>query len=110
MYICILRVCLRKPLQIEELTSNLQALQALSSSASSVDSMASSETGSPPMKRKVTKFQGSAKKAMLRWVQNTATKYAIFRQLKEYFRINTKQTDHLLWICHPMMYKNRSNC
>ncbi|RXN33841.1 nesprin-1 isoform X3 [Labeo rohita] len=61
--------------QIEELTSNLPALQALSSSASSVDSMASSETGSPPMKRKVmTKFQGSAKKALLRWVQNTASK------------------------------------
>ncbi len=62
-------------LQIEELTSNLTALQALSSSASSVDSMASSETGSPPMKRKVmTKFQGNAKKALLRWVQSTATK------------------------------------
>ncbi|KTG33643.1 hypothetical protein cypCar_00001473, partial [Cyprinus carpio] len=62
--------------QIEELTSNLPALQALSSSASSVDSMASSETGSPPMKRKVmTKFQGGAKKALLRWVQSTATKY-----------------------------------
>ncbi|XP_056332375.1 LOW QUALITY PROTEIN: nesprin-1 [Danio aesculapii] len=61
--------------QIEELTSNLPALQALSSSASSVDSMASSETGSPPMKRKVvTKFQGNAKRALLRWVQNTATK------------------------------------
>uniref|UniRef100_A0A673K6M2 Calponin-homology (CH) domain-containing protein n=1 Tax=Sinocyclocheilus rhinocerous TaxID=307959 RepID=A0A673K6M2_9TELE len=61
--------------QIEELTSNLAALQALSSSASSVDSMASSETGSPPMKRKgMTKFQGNAKKAMLRWVQSTATK------------------------------------
>ncbi|KAI7804943.1 putative nesprin-1-like, partial [Triplophysa rosa] len=60
--------------QIEELTSNLTALQALSSSASSVDSMAGSETGSPPMKRKViTKFQGNAKKAMLRWVQTTAT-------------------------------------
>lgn len=62
-------------LQIEELTSNLTALQALSSSASSVDSMASSETGSPPMKRKVmTKFQGNAKKALLRWVQSIATK------------------------------------
>uniref|UniRef100_A0A8C2JGH1 Calponin-homology (CH) domain-containing protein n=1 Tax=Cyprinus carpio TaxID=7962 RepID=A0A8C2JGH1_CYPCA len=61
--------------QIEELTSNLPALQALSSSASSVDSMASSETGSPPMKRKVmTKFQGGAKKALLGWVQSTATK------------------------------------
>uniref|UniRef100_A0A3B1IR95 Calponin-homology (CH) domain-containing protein n=1 Tax=Astyanax mexicanus TaxID=7994 RepID=A0A3B1IR95_ASTMX len=61
--------------QIEELTSNLPALQALSNSASSVDSMASSETASPPMKRKVvTKFQGNAKRALLRWVQCTATK------------------------------------
>ncbi|KAJ8275253.1 hypothetical protein COCON_G00098780 [Conger conger] len=59
--------------QIEELTSNLPALQALSGSSSSVDSMASSETGSPPVKRKViTKFQGNAKKALLRWVQFTA--------------------------------------
>ncbi|KAF1374585.1 hypothetical protein PFLUV_G00230620 [Perca fluviatilis] len=62
--------------QIEELTSNLQALQALSNSNSSVESLASSEAGSPPMKRKVTnKFQGNAKKAMLRWVQCTAAKY-----------------------------------
>lgn len=75
---CVLRVCPPKHLQIEELTSNLPALQALSSSASSVDSMAGSETGSPPMKRKVVKFQGNAKKAMLRWVQTTATKYDIF--------------------------------
>uniref|UniRef100_A0A4W4DRM4 Calponin-homology (CH) domain-containing protein n=1 Tax=Electrophorus electricus TaxID=8005 RepID=A0A4W4DRM4_ELEEL len=60
--------------QIEELTSNLPALQALSTSVSSVDSMASSETASPPMKRKVvTKFQGNAKRALLRWVQCTAT-------------------------------------
>lgn len=102
MCICILRVCLRKLLQIEELTSNLQALQALSSSASSVDSMASSETGSPPMKRKgVTKFQGNAKRAMLRWVQNTATKYAIFCQLKEYFRkIIQKYLQSKLTICN----------
>lgn len=64
-------------LQIEELTSNLPALQTLSNSASSVDSMANSESTSPPMKRKViTKFQGNAKKAMLRWVQCTATRYA----------------------------------
>uniref|UniRef100_A0A3B3USN7 Calponin-homology (CH) domain-containing protein n=1 Tax=Poecilia latipinna TaxID=48699 RepID=A0A3B3USN7_9TELE len=61
--------------QIEELTSNLPALQALSNSNSSVDSTASCETGSPPMKRKVTnKFQGNAKKALLRWVQCTAAK------------------------------------
>ncbi|KAG5265767.1 hypothetical protein AALO_G00246160 [Alosa alosa] len=59
--------------QIEELTSNLPALQALSSSASSVESMASTDAASPPMKRKVvTKFQGSAKRALLRWVQCTA--------------------------------------
>uniref|UniRef100_A0A668AGR2 Spectrin repeat containing, nuclear envelope 1b n=1 Tax=Myripristis murdjan TaxID=586833 RepID=A0A668AGR2_9TELE len=62
--------------QIEELTSNLPALQALSNSNSSVDSMASSETGSPPMKRKVVnKFQGNAKRALLRWVQCTAAKH-----------------------------------
>nr|XP_046164114.1 nesprin-1-like [Oncorhynchus gorbuscha] len=63
--------------QIEELTSNLPALVALSSSTSSMDSMASnSETGSPPMKRKVVpkKFQGNAKRALLRWVQCTAAK------------------------------------
>uniref|UniRef100_A0A3Q2Y7W4 Calponin-homology (CH) domain-containing protein n=1 Tax=Hippocampus comes TaxID=109280 RepID=A0A3Q2Y7W4_HIPCM len=58
--------------QIEELTSNLPALQALSASNSSVES---SETGSPPMKRKVVKFQGNAKKALLRWVQSTAAKH-----------------------------------
>ncbi|RXM34941.1 Nesprin-1 [Acipenser ruthenus] len=61
--------------QIEELTSNLPLLQSLSSSTSSVDSMASSETASPPVKRKViTKFQGTAKKALLKWVQYTAAK------------------------------------
>uniref|UniRef100_A0A3Q3K894 Calponin-homology (CH) domain-containing protein n=1 Tax=Monopterus albus TaxID=43700 RepID=A0A3Q3K894_MONAL len=61
--------------QIEELTSNLPALQALSNSNSSVESIANSETGSPPMKRKVVnKFQGNAKKALLRWVQCTAAK------------------------------------
>uniref|UniRef100_A0A8C7CRJ2 Spectrin repeat containing, nuclear envelope 1b n=1 Tax=Oncorhynchus kisutch TaxID=8019 RepID=A0A8C7CRJ2_ONCKI len=63
--------------QIEELTSNLPALAALSSSTSSMDSMASnSETGSPPMKRKLVpkKFQGNAKRALLRWVQYTAAK------------------------------------
>ncbi|KAK6304736.1 hypothetical protein J4Q44_G00253220 [Coregonus suidteri] len=64
--------------QIEELTSNLLALEALSSSTSSVDSMASnSETGSPAMKREVVpkKFQGNAKKALLRWVQCTAANH-----------------------------------
>uniref|UniRef100_A0A3Q3WCC8 Calponin-homology (CH) domain-containing protein n=1 Tax=Mola mola TaxID=94237 RepID=A0A3Q3WCC8_MOLML len=62
--------------QIEELTSNLPALQALSNSNSSVESVASSETGSPPMKRKVVnKFHGNAKKALLRWVQCTSAKY-----------------------------------
>ncbi|KAG2468780.1 SYNE1 protein, partial [Polypterus senegalus] len=61
--------------RIEELTSNLPLLQSLSSSTSSVDSLASSETASPPMKRKVlTKFQGNAKKALLKWVQYTAAK------------------------------------
>ncbi|XP_037550764.1 nesprin-1 [Nematolebias whitei] len=62
--------------QIEELTSNLPALQALSNSNSSVESLTSSEAGSPPMKRKVvTRFQGNAKKALLRWVQCTAAKH-----------------------------------
>uniref|UniRef100_A0A3P9H2Z0 Calponin-homology (CH) domain-containing protein n=1 Tax=Oryzias latipes TaxID=8090 RepID=A0A3P9H2Z0_ORYLA len=62
--------------QIEELTSNLPALQAFSSSSSSVDSLTSSETGSPPVKRKVLhKFQGNAKKVLLRWVQCTAAKH-----------------------------------
>nr|XP_013006519.1 LOW QUALITY PROTEIN: nesprin-1-like [Cavia porcellus] len=56
--------------QIEELTSNLPQLQSLSSSASSLDSVVSSETTSPPTKRKVaTKIQGNAKKALLKWVQ-----------------------------------------
>ncbi|KAK2114538.1 Nesprin-1 [Saguinus oedipus] len=60
---------------IEELTSNLPQLQSLSSSASSVDSLVSSETPSPPSKRKVTtKIQGNAKKALLKWVQYTAGK------------------------------------
>lgn len=62
-------------IQIEELTSNLPQLQSLSSSASSVDSVVSSETASPPTKRKVvTKVKGSAKKALLKWVQYTAAK------------------------------------
>ncbi|XP_071988617.1 calmin-like, partial [Engystomops pustulosus] len=61
--------------QIEELTSNLPQLHSLSSSTSSVDSVVSSETASPPIKRKVgNKIQGSAKKALLRWVQYTAAK------------------------------------
>uniref|UniRef100_A0A3B5AJR5 Calponin-homology (CH) domain-containing protein n=1 Tax=Stegastes partitus TaxID=144197 RepID=A0A3B5AJR5_9TELE len=58
------------------LIHNLPALQALSNSNSSVESIPNSETGSPPMKRKVVnKFQGNAKKALLRWVQCTAAKY-----------------------------------
>lgn len=61
--------------QIEELTSNLPQLQSLSGSASSVDSIVSSETASPPSKRKVgTKIQGNAKKALLKWVQFSAAK------------------------------------
>lgn len=61
--------------QIEELTSNLPQLQPLSSSTSSVDSTVSSETASPPSKRKVaTKIQGNAKKTLLKWVQYTAAK------------------------------------
>ncbi|GCB70374.1 hypothetical protein scyTo_0001262, partial [Scyliorhinus torazame] len=61
--------------QIEELTSNLTLLSSLSSSTSSVDSLANSETGSPPSKRKVvTKFKGSAKKALLKWVHYTVGK------------------------------------
>ncbi|KAJ7342117.1 hypothetical protein JRQ81_009049, partial [Phrynocephalus forsythii] len=63
--------------QIEELTSNLPQLQSLSSSTSSVDSVVSSETASPPSKRKVvTKVHGTAKKALLKWVQYTAAKQA----------------------------------
>ncbi|KAM6459269.1 nesprin-1-like [Liasis olivaceus] len=61
--------------QIEELTSNLPQLQSLCSSTSSVDSVVSCETASPPSKRKVlTKVQGNAKKALLKWVQYTAAK------------------------------------
>lgn len=61
--------------QIEELTSNLPQLQSLSSSASSVESVVSSETASPPSKRKVvTKVQGSARKALLKWIQYTAAR------------------------------------
>ncbi|XP_027759675.1 nesprin-1 isoform X4 [Empidonax traillii] len=61
--------------QIEELTSNLPQLQSLSSSTSSVESVVSSETASPPSKRKVvTKVQGSARKALLKWLQYTAAK------------------------------------
>nr|XP_029132983.1 nesprin-1-like [Labrus bergylta] len=61
---------------IEELTSSLPALQALSSSTSSLDSSNSStETTSPPVKRKpLPPPQGGARKALLRWVQHTATK------------------------------------
>uniref|UniRef100_A0A8C8SH52 Calponin-homology (CH) domain-containing protein n=1 Tax=Pelusios castaneus TaxID=367368 RepID=A0A8C8SH52_9SAUR len=70
-----LKAILYLHLIIEELTSNLLQLQSLSSSTSSVDSVLSSETASPPTKRKVvTKVQGSAKKALLKWVQYTAGK------------------------------------
>uniref|UniRef100_A0A3Q3Q292 Calponin-homology (CH) domain-containing protein n=1 Tax=Monopterus albus TaxID=43700 RepID=A0A3Q3Q292_MONAL len=62
--------------QIEELTSSLPALQALTSSTSSLDSSTSStEATSPPVKRKpLPPLQGGARKALLRWVQQTATK------------------------------------
>ncbi|KAJ0026823.1 hypothetical protein NQD34_017823, partial [Periophthalmus magnuspinnatus] len=62
--------------QIEELTSSLPALQAQSSSTSSLDSSASStETTSPPVKKKpLPPPQGGARKALLKWVQQTATK------------------------------------
>lgn len=71
-------------LQIEELTSSLPELQASSSSTSSVDSSASStDTTSPPVKRKpLPPLQGGARKALLRWVQHTATKY--FTSLLKY--------------------------
>uniref|UniRef100_A0A3B4V828 Calponin-homology (CH) domain-containing protein n=1 Tax=Seriola dumerili TaxID=41447 RepID=A0A3B4V828_SERDU len=61
--------------QIEELTISLPALQGFSSSTSSLDSSTSStETTSPPVKRKPLPPQGGARKALLRWVQQTATK------------------------------------
>uniref|UniRef100_A0A8C1T5H7 Spectrin repeat containing, nuclear envelope 1a n=1 Tax=Cyprinus carpio TaxID=7962 RepID=A0A8C1T5H7_CYPCA len=61
--------------QIEELTSHLPALQPQSSSNSSVESSNSAETSSPPVKRKPRlSFQGGAKRALLKWVQTTATK------------------------------------
>ncbi|XP_040920912.1 nesprin-1-like [Toxotes jaculatrix] len=61
--------------QIEELTSSLPALHGMSSSTSSLDSSTSStDTTSPPVKRKPLPPQGGARKALLRWVQQTATK------------------------------------
>ncbi|MEQ2294229.1 hypothetical protein AMECASPLE_001811, partial [Ameca splendens] len=62
--------------QIEELTSSLPELQAFSSSNSSLDSSTSStDTTSPPVKRRpIPPLQGGARKALLRWVQQTATK------------------------------------
>uniref|UniRef100_A0A3Q2NMR6 Nesprin-1-like n=1 Tax=Fundulus heteroclitus TaxID=8078 RepID=A0A3Q2NMR6_FUNHE len=62
--------------QIEELTSSLPELQAFSSSNSSLDSSTSStDTTSPPVKRRpLPPLQGGARKALLRWVQQTATK------------------------------------
>ncbi|KPP77537.1 nesprin-1-like, partial [Scleropages formosus] len=70
------QVVLHKGIQnIEELTSSLPAMQALSSSTSSVDSVASSDTASPPIKKKSTpKSQVNARKALLTWVQRTVTK------------------------------------
>uniref|UniRef100_A0A8C1T6X1 Spectrin repeat containing, nuclear envelope 1a n=1 Tax=Cyprinus carpio TaxID=7962 RepID=A0A8C1T6X1_CYPCA len=64
--------------QIEELTSHLPALQPQSSSNSSVESSNSAETSSPPVKRKPRlSFQGGAKRALLKWVQTTATKLGL---------------------------------
>ncbi|TRY57105.1 hypothetical protein DNTS_023981, partial [Danionella cerebrum] len=61
--------------QIEELTSHLPAPQPQSSSNSSVEGSNSTEPSSPPVKRKPRlSFQGGAKRALLKWVQNTATK------------------------------------
>uniref|UniRef100_A0A3B3XFV9 Calponin-homology (CH) domain-containing protein n=1 Tax=Poecilia mexicana TaxID=48701 RepID=A0A3B3XFV9_9TELE len=61
--------------QIEELTSSLPELQAFSSSSSSLDSSTSStDTTSPPVKRRPLALPGGARKALLRWVQQTATK------------------------------------
>uniref|UniRef100_A0A3P9CPG9 Calponin-homology (CH) domain-containing protein n=1 Tax=Maylandia zebra TaxID=106582 RepID=A0A3P9CPG9_9CICH len=62
--------------QIEELTSSLPALHTMSSSTSSLDSSTSStEITSPPLKKKtLPPLQGGARKALLRWVQQTATK------------------------------------
>ncbi|XP_061758136.1 nesprin-1-like [Nerophis ophidion] len=63
--------------QIEELTSSLQATYASPRSSSSLDSSASSnDTTSPPLKKKPPlPLQGGARKALLRWVQQTATKH-----------------------------------
>lgn len=64
--------------QIEELTSTLPPQNVQTSSTSSVDSSNSTETTSPPVKRKPRlSFQGGAKKALLKWVQKTATKYEL---------------------------------
>lgn len=71
--------CLILSLQIEELTISLPTLQASSSSNSSLDSSASStDITSPPVKRNpLSTQQGGARKALLRWVQYTATKYGV---------------------------------
>uniref|UniRef100_A0A3B3SYA5 Calponin-homology (CH) domain-containing protein n=1 Tax=Paramormyrops kingsleyae TaxID=1676925 RepID=A0A3B3SYA5_9TELE len=62
--------------QIEELTSNLPMLQSLSSSTSSMESLGSSDTASPPVKKKVlTRVHGNAKKALLKWVQCNVTDF-----------------------------------
>uniref|UniRef100_A0AAY5F230 Calponin-homology (CH) domain-containing protein n=1 Tax=Electrophorus electricus TaxID=8005 RepID=A0AAY5F230_ELEEL len=64
--------------QIEELTSSLPSQRGETSSTSSVDSSNSTEAASPPVKRKPRlSFQGGAKKALLKWVQRTATKLGL---------------------------------
>uniref|UniRef100_A0A3Q2Y219 Calponin-homology (CH) domain-containing protein n=1 Tax=Hippocampus comes TaxID=109280 RepID=A0A3Q2Y219_HIPCM len=62
--------------QIEELTCGLPEIQPPSGSSSSLNGSASSaDNASPPVKRKpLPPVQGSARKALLRWVQQTATK------------------------------------
>ncbi|TSR99416.1 Nesprin-1 [Bagarius yarrelli] len=61
--------------RIEELTSTLPPQNVHTSSTSSVDSSNSTEAASPPIKRKPRlSFQAGAKKALLKWVQKTATK------------------------------------
>ncbi|KAK3516845.1 hypothetical protein QTP70_024902 [Hemibagrus guttatus] len=68
-------LCSGEALRIEELTSTLPPQNVQTSSTSSVDSSNSTEATSPPVKRKPRlSFQGGAKKALLKWVQKTATK------------------------------------
>ncbi|XP_061126959.1 nesprin-1-like [Syngnathus typhle] len=62
--------------QIEELTCSLPLIQAPSDSSSSLNGSASgSENTSPPVKKKpLPPVHGGVRKALLRWVQQTATK------------------------------------